>query len=88
VPVNPQDTTPKEFDALGDPSAGHLNSYITIPTNTANTFVNPSAGSPNYEPPNDVQVTNGSGGYSTVSNQNDLGVAALDIVNYSIQVLD
>jgi hypothetical protein len=79
IPVNPEDTSPKEFDALGDthPGTGQLNDYITIPTNESNSFSSSSTGD---EPVGDEEVTNGSGGYSPVNDPN------VDISAWSIQV--
>jgi hypothetical protein len=79
VPVNPNSTAPKTFDALGNtlPGSGQLNDYVTIQTGTAATYNNTSDP---IEPEGDVVVTNGSGGYSQTNNPN------LDIVGWSVQV--
>jgi hypothetical protein len=79
IPVNPDDTSPKEFDALGDshPGTGQLNDYITIPTNQSNSFSDTST---QDEPTGDEEVTNGSGGYSSVNDPD------VDISGWSIQV--
>jgi hypothetical protein len=79
IPVNPEDTSPKEFDALGDshPGTGQLNDYITIPTTQSNSY---SSSSTNDEPTGDEEVTNGSGGYSPINDPD------VDISDWSIQV--
>jgi hypothetical protein len=79
IPVNPEDTSPKEFDALGDtlPGTGQLNDYITIPTNQSNSYSNTSF---DDEPTGDEEVTNGSGGYSPVNDPD------VDISAWTIQV--
>ena len=82
LPANPDDPNPnppKEFDALGDQNAKQTNAYITIPTNVSGTYTNTDASG-------DVQVANGSGGYSALPNQTDPSVQALDITGYTIQV--
>ncbi|MDR3707454.1 MAG: hypothetical protein P4L33_04075 [Capsulimonadaceae bacterium] len=79
IPVNPQDTSPKLFDALGNSNygSGQLNDYITISTTTGATYNNSYE---NIEPAGDVQQTNGSGGYSQYNAPN------LDITGWSVQV--
>jgi hypothetical protein len=79
IPVNPEDTSPKEFDALGDshPGTGQLNDYITIPTVQSNNYSDSSIGD---EPTGDEEVTNGSGGYSPVNDPD------VDISGWSIQI--
>jgi hypothetical protein len=78
IPVNPEDTSPKEFDALGNTSlVNELNDYITIPVSQSNTYSSASTGD---EPAGDEQVTNGSGGYSSVNDPD------VDISGWTIQV--
>lgn len=79
VPTNPNDTTPKEFDALGDARIPtQVNDPITIPVTQSGTFDNTSSLTP--EPAGDVTQC-GNGIFQSVSN-NDL-----DIVNWSVQVV-
>jgi hypothetical protein len=80
LPVNPNDTSPKLFDALGNSNygSGELNDYITINTQQAATYNNSLDP---IEPTGDVEQTNGSGGYTNF-NEPDL-----DISNWSVQVV-
>lgn len=78
LPTNPTDTSPKLFDALGDPTVGQLNDYITISTDQATTYDNSTR---NIEPQGDVQQTTGSGGYIPATEPD------LDIVGWSVQIV-
>jgi hypothetical protein len=77
--ISPDDTSSKDFDALGDthPGTGQLNDYFTFPTTQNNTYSDSSVGN---EPTGDEEVTNGSGGYSPVSDPD------VDISGWSITV--
>jgi hypothetical protein len=79
LPSNPNDTSAKLFDALGNSNygSGELNDYVTISTTQSGTYNNTKTP---IEPAGDVQSTNGSGGYSNVSEP------SLDIVDWSVEV--
>lgn len=79
VPVDPNYTGLKLFDALGDSTqAGGINDYISIDVSKAATYQNSDKG---LEGPNDVvQVGNGT---FQVVNEPDL-----DIINWQVQVVD
>jgi len=78
VPVNPTDTNPKLFDALGDPrTPDGLNDPVTIPVTQSGLYQNSSQVQP--EPEGDVGEWVNS---QFVSNE-DTG---LDIVNWQIEV--
>jgi hypothetical protein len=83
LPVNAGSTltTPKLFDALGNPAAGQLNHYITISTAQSGTFNNSTLGS--IEPQGDVYATQGAGSLTPSS---DPDAPNLDIVNWSVQI--
>ncbi len=79
VPVDPNYTGLKLFDALGDGTQpGGINDYISIDVSKAATYQNSDK---NLEGPNDVvQVGNGT---FQVVNEPDL-----DIVNWQVQIVD
>jgi len=80
LPVNPNDTSPKLFDALGNSNygSGEINDYITINSQQAATYSNSLDA---IEPTGDVQQTNGNGGYTNFVEPD------LDISNWSVQVV-
>ena len=79
IPVNPNDTNTKEFDALGDARIpSQVNDPITIPVQQAGTYSNSSA--LDKEPEGDVTEC-GNGVFTTVNNSD------LDIVDWSVQVV-
>jgi len=81
VPTDPNDPTPKEYDALGDARIpSQVNDPITIPVQQAGTYTN--ASSLNPEPSGDVQQCASDGVCQTISNPN------LDIANWSVQVVE
>ncbi len=79
IPVDPNYTGTKYFDALGDSSSvGSINDYITISTTKNGIYQNSDK---NLEPGGDVAEA-GNGVYRTV-NEPDL-----DITNWSVEVRD
>ncbi len=92
---NPQDTTPKDFDALGNPlssiGSGGLNGFVTIPATQDTTYQNGTFG---QEGPDDVATftpgasatsqTNYDNSVQLYSPQSSPVAANLDIINWSI----
>jgi hypothetical protein len=95
ISINPQDTTPKNFDALGNPltitGGGGLNGFVTIPATQDTTYQNGTFG---QEGTDDVATftpsasPNGQTNYDTsvglYSPQTSTVAANLDITNWSI----
>jgi hypothetical protein len=92
---NPQDTTPKDFDALGNPlsstAGGGLNGFVTIPATQDTTYQNGTFG---QEGADDVATfapsasatgqTNYDSAVQLYSPQTSSAAADLDITNWSI----
>ncbi len=95
ISSNPQDTTPKNFDALGDPLSstvgGGLNGFVTIPATQDTTY---QSGTFSQEGPNDVATftpsasatgqTNFDNAVQLYSPQTSAVATRLDITNWSI----
>ena len=95
ISSNPQDTTPKDFDALGNPLSstvgGGLNGFVTIPATQDTTYQNGTFG---QEGANDVAVftptasatsqTNFDNSVTLVPGQPTPATTGLDITNWTI----
>ncbi len=90
VPVNPQDTTIKYFDSLGDPRDGDLNAYLTLSPAQATTYRNFTSVRP--EAPGDVASYGGPGGVTVVPGQDGptdkvpAALTAIDIVDWTLEI--
>lgn len=82
VPVNPQDTSPKNFDALGDATAGgQLNAFATIFVGTNATGQDALNDVATYSPATNSPTTLP---YTLSANQSSSAIANLDITNWSV----
>ena len=90
VPTSPNDTTNKDFDALGDPRTGDTDDFVTLSTRQATTYNNFSSVTP--EGPGDVASYDGDGHISVVPGQDGptakvpANITALDIVDWTIEL--
>ncbi len=88
VPVNPQSTSVKYFDALGDPRLGQTNAFVTIPTTQDTTYTNDTLGGQEptedvatYSPGTNTSQTDYSSSVQVVPDQSPANIANLDIAD-------
>jgi hypothetical protein len=89
VPVDPQDTTVKYFDALGDPHDNAVNAFLTLSPAQATTYRNRTSVRP--EGPGDVAAYDGAGNITVVPGQDaptdkaPAALTAIDIVDWTLE---
>lgn len=89
VPVDPQFTGVKYFDALGDPTANSTNDFIQISPGENTQYMN--ATSPPVEQEGDVATYDGAGNIAVVQGQGPTdtppaAISNLDIINWTLSI--